>query len=68
MYDTLPGDALPTVPSTWNPRMPSSADAATPYGMLHALLIDESDVRKDGSVVDQMSKAADLLGIPQLPE
>ena len=68
VYDTLPGDALPPVPRTWNPRMPSSADAATPYGMLHALLIDESDVRKDGSVVDQMSKAADVLGIPQLPE
>jgi len=68
MYDTLPGDALPPVPSTWNPRMPSAEDAATPYGMLHALLIEESDVRKDGSVVDQMSKAADLLGIPQLPE
>lgn len=68
VYDTLPGDALPPVPSTWNPRMPSIEDAATPYGMLHALLIEESDVRKDGSVVDQMSKAADLLGIPQLPE
>jgi iron uptake system component EfeO len=66
-YDAIDGDAIPDVPATWNPDAPSEADLATPYGQLWALLSTEADPTIDGSLVERMTAAADLLGIPQLP-
>ncbi len=67
-YDALGGDAIPEVPATWDADNPSAADLATPYGVLFTLLATEADPTVAGSLVERMGAAADLLGIPQLPE
>lgn len=66
-YGKITGDALPAVPADWNPDAPSDADLATPYGQLWSLLATEADPTISGSLVERMTAAADLLGIPQLP-
>jgi iron uptake system component EfeO len=66
-YETLPGDAIPAVPPTWNPDTPSEADLATPYGQLFTLLTAETDPSSSSSLVAAMIAGADALGIPQLP-
>lgn len=66
-YATLTGEAIPAVPDGWSDT-PSAEQLATPYGKLFTLLSTEADPKKDGSLVQAMSKAADLLSIPQLPE
>ncbi len=66
-YASIAGDAVPAVPADWNPDEPSSADLATPYGMLFALLARESDPATPGSLVEAMGEGADALGIPRLP-
>ncbi len=67
-YAAVSGDAIPTVPETWNPDAPSEADLATDYGKLWAMLSTEADPTIEGSLVARMGAAADLLGIPQIPE
>jgi iron uptake system component EfeO len=67
-YSEIDGNAIPEVPATWNPDDPSEADLATPYGQLFLLLSHEADPTMDGSLVERMGAAADLLGIPQIPE
>lgn len=66
-YDGLSGDAIPAVPATWSSDAPSEADLQTDYGQLFSLLSTEADPSVEGSLVASMEKAADLLGIPQLP-
>ena len=67
-YTALSGDAIPAVPSTWNPDAPSEADAASDYGQLFLFLADETDFDNDASFVSLFEKGGDVLGIPQLPE
>ncbi|MDP2307428.1 MAG: imelysin family protein [Pseudomonadota bacterium] len=67
-YAAVPGNAIPEVPATWNADAPSAEDLATPYGQLFTLLSTEADPTLAGSLVERMTAAADLLGIPQLPE
>jgi len=70
-YTTLKGqygDSLPTVPATWESDNPSAADQMSDYGQLLKLLNDEANADNPQSLVSQMNKAADGLGIPQLPE
>jgi len=66
-YAQTPGDALPEAPSTFNLNHPSPEDLATPFGKLYQVLIEEADPDRDGSLVNAMSKSADLLGIERLP-
>jgi len=66
-YEALGGDAIPAVPSTWNPSAPSVEDLATDYGQLWALLSRESDPEGADSLVSAMGHAADALSIPRLP-
>lgn len=66
-YVAIAGDAIPAVPATWNPDAPSAEDLATPYGQLYTLLSTEADPTIAGTLVERMTAAADLLGIPQLP-
>ncbi|MBK8011789.1 MAG: EfeM/EfeO family lipoprotein [Deltaproteobacteria bacterium] len=66
VYDALPGDALPAVPTTWNPDSPSSEDLATAYGQLWHRLSVESDPDESGSLVSTMLTAAERLGLPQI--
>lgn len=67
-YAAVQGDAIPEVPETWNPDDPSEEDLATDYGQLWLLVSTEADPEVAGSLVERMGAAADLLGIPQLPE
>ena len=66
-YGALSGDALPPVPSTWS-ATPSSADLATPFGMLYQAIAAEADAMRPGSLVQVMNQSADLMAIPQLPQ
>jgi iron uptake system component EfeO len=65
-YAAIQGDAIPAVPEGWNPDAPSSDDLATPYGELWTALSTDADPTVDGSLVERMTAAADLLGIPEL--
>lgn len=67
-YAKRAGDALPAVPMGFNPEMPSAEHLATPYGEVLSLLKKEADPTDANSLVSQMSKGADLLEIPQIPE
>jgi iron uptake system component EfeO len=65
-YNSISGDALPPVPTTWS-MTPSAEELATPFGQLFALLKNESDPETAGSLVNTMDKSADALNIPRLP-
>lgn len=67
-YEALAGDAIPTVPATWNPDAPSEADAATPYGQLFLFLATETDFENPESFVSLFEQGGEVLAIPQLPE
>jgi iron uptake system component EfeO len=68
LYSAVSGDALPAVPAGLNPDAPTAAQLMTPYGKIFAGLSTESDGTNPDSLVSKMSAAADLLGIPQLPQ
>jgi iron uptake system component EfeO len=63
-YDAVDGDAIPPPPDTWRAEEPSSADLATPFGMLYESIRAAVDPEVPGSIVDDMKTAAMLLGIP----
>ena len=67
-YAELGGDAIPPVPETWSSQNPSDADLQTPFGKLYALLESETDASREGSTVQQMTRAAEVLQIPELAE
>jgi iron uptake system component EfeO len=67
-YDAVTGEALPRPPATWSSLNPSAADRLTPFGQLFTLVEDETNPKRDGSLVKDLTLAADALGIPQLPE
>jgi iron uptake system component EfeO len=68
LYAGVTGDALPAVPAGFNPDAPTADQLATPYGLIFAGLATESNAEDPNSLVSKMSRAADLLGIPQLPQ
>ncbi len=68
LYAEVSGDALPAVPAGFNPETPTADQLATPYGKIFAGLSTESNADDPDSLVSKMSAAADLLGIPQLPQ
>jgi iron uptake system component EfeO len=67
-YDDLDGDAVPEVPSGWNPDDPSDDDLETDYGQLFSRLTEQADPDRDGSLVALMLQAAARLGIAELPD
>ena len=67
-YAGLPGDALPPVPATWSSQNPTTADLATPFGMLWSVLHMEADPATSGTLVSDMNTSAQMLGIPELPQ
>jgi iron uptake system component EfeO len=67
-YAAPKGDAIPAPPETWSSASPSEADLATPFGKLFVAVSDAVDPDRKGSVVDEMSNAAELLGFPQFNE
>jgi iron uptake system component EfeO len=66
-YAALPGDSLPQVPDGWSSETPTKEQLATPFGELFSMLKSESDPDAAGSLVSDMVKSADLLGIDPLP-
>jgi iron uptake system component EfeO len=67
-YGRLSGDALPAIPASWNSAQRSAADLATPYGMLWTVLHSEADLATPGGLVSGLDEAAEVLGIPELPQ
>jgi iron uptake system component EfeO len=65
LYDSVQGDAIPQPPSTWSSVAPTTADQATPFGMLYEGVHHAVDPNQPGSVVAEMNAAAVLLGFPQ---
>ena len=68
LYQGVTGDALPPVPDGFDPTAPTAAQLATPYGVIFAGLSAESEPDDPNSLVAKMAAAADLIGIPELPE
>jgi iron uptake system component EfeO len=66
-YARLPGDALPAVPASWSSLAPTDQDLATEFGQLWSALRREDDPEVPDSLVAEMSTAAALMGIPELP-
>jgi len=65
LYDSVSGDAIPQPPDTWSSVHPTTADQATPFGMLYEGVHQAVDPNQPGSVVAEMNAAAVLLGFPQ---
>ncbi len=65
LYDTVQGDAVPQPPATWSSVNPTTADLATPFGMLYEGVHQAVDPNQPGSIVAEMNAAAVLLGFPQ---
>ena len=65
LYDSVQGDAIPQPPDTWSSVNPTTADQATPFGMLYEGVHQAVDPNQPGSVVAEMNQAAVLLGFPQ---
>ncbi|WP_437682755.1 imelysin family protein [Sorangium sp. So ce131] len=65
-YDAIEGDALPPVPDDWSDETPTAEQLATPFGELYTLVQRESDDATQGSLAHEMTRSADLLGIPAL--
>jgi iron uptake system component EfeO len=65
LYDSVGGDAIPQPPATWSSVNPTTADQATPFGMLYQGVHQAVDPNQPGSVVAEMNAAAVLLGFPQ---
>ncbi|WP_437728626.1 EfeM/EfeO family lipoprotein [Sorangium sp. So ce861] len=66
-YDAIEGDALPPLPEGWSEEAPTEEQLATPFGELFALVERESDDATPGTLAYDMTRSADLLGIPALP-
>jgi len=62
VYDETPGEAIPQPPPTWSSIHPTPQDLATPFGKLFSAVQKAVDPAKEGSVVQEMNKAAKLLG------
>ncbi len=58
------GDAIPVPPETWSSENPRDEDLETPFGRLFSAVQDAVDPNRKGSVVDEMSRAAKMLGLP----
>lgn len=68
LYAAVSGDALPPVPAGFDPAAPTADQLMTPYGKIFTGLAQESAGDDPTSLVSKMSAAADLIGIPQLPQ
>ena len=61
-YAEVPGDAIPSPPSTWSAENPTMADLETPFGRLYTKVRAATDPAAEGSVVKQLGEAGALLG------
>jgi iron uptake system component EfeO len=61
-YQKIPGDTLPQAPKGWSNENPSAEDLATPFGELYRAADAAADANDDESLVNQLKRAAHLLG------
>jgi iron uptake system component EfeO len=62
-YKAVDGDALPKVPEGFDPDEPSTEDLETPYGKLYQLLLDETDLEDENSLVHIITEAGEGIGV-----
>lgn len=62
-YNAQPGTSLPPLPAGFNPETPRAEDLTTPFGQIFSLVHKESDPSAAGSLSNEMSGLADLLGL-----
>ena len=67
-YDAIDGEAIPAPPATWSSASPTEEDLETPFGVLFTTVSEAVDPESDGSVVYEMSEAAEMLGFPKLQD
>jgi iron uptake system component EfeO len=67
-YTAVDGRALPEVPEGFNPDHPTDDDLATPYGKLWKLLNGKTDLEDKDSLVSDMLKSADAMGLQDFPD
>ena len=68
LYDSNQGDDLPPVPADWSNDNPTTANLATPFGMLWGTVHADVDPATDGSVVFEMNAAATSVGLKPFTE
>jgi len=68
LYNTTTDESLPPVPESWSSDSPTTADLATPFGMLWKTVRSNVDKNADGSVVFEMHQIAEMLQFMELPE
>ena len=68
LYGAISGDALPPVPAGWSSMHPSQTDLASPFGTLWQAVRREVDPESDGSIVFEMNRIAEVLGLPQFTD
>ena len=64
LYMKNTSDAIPTAPMDWEPKQPTDANLATPFGTLWKHVHESVDPHRGGSVVYEMNQIATLLGLP----
>jgi iron uptake system component EfeO len=57
-YDAVPGAALPEAPAGW-----SSAERSSAFGGLYGVVADETDLKREGSLVFDLAQARAALGV-----
>lgn len=68
LYSSASGDSLPAPPVTWSSDNPTTADLATPFGMMWQGVHEAVDPTVDGTIVFEMNEAATELGFPEFTE
>jgi iron uptake system component EfeO len=68
LYNSVPGTALPVVPSDWSSDQPTPTNLATPFGMMWQTVHQDVDPTMSGSVVFEMNQVATMLGFPEFIE
>lgn len=63
-YSTVPGDSIPSPPSTWSSINPTLDDQQSPFGMLFETVVQDVDPNRSDSAVDAMNHVALALGLP----
>ena len=63
VYGEIPGEAVPQPPPTWSSIHPTPQDLATPFGKLFSAVQEAVDPATEGSVVQEMNKAAKMLDL-----
>lgn len=67
-YASIPSDAIPQPPATWQAEkrtQQSAADLATPFGKLFVAVSEAVDESKEGALAHVMAEAAESLGLKE---